>query len=52
MIGDTERDVLAGRAAGMRTCGVTWGVLGSDGLTPHAPDFLVQRFPELLPLLR
>jgi phosphoglycolate phosphatase len=52
MIGDTERDVLAGRAAGMRTCGVTWGVLGSDGLTPHAPDFLVQRFAELLPLLR
>jgi phosphoglycolate phosphatase len=52
MIGDTERDVLAGRAAGMRTCGVTWGVLGSDGLTPHAPDFLVHRFSELLPLLR
>jgi phosphoglycolate phosphatase len=52
MIGDTERDVLAGRAAGMRTCGVTWGVLGSDGLIPHAPDFLLQRFVDLLPLLR
>jgi 2-phosphoglycolate phosphatase len=52
MIGDTERDVLAGRAAGMRTCGVTWGVLGSDGLTPHAPDFMVHRFAELLALLR
>ena len=38
MVGDTERDVLAGRAAGMRTCGVTYGVLGADGLTPHAPD--------------
>ena len=46
MIGDTERDVLAGRAAGMRTCGVTWGVLGADGLSPHAPDFLVDRFAE------
>jgi 2-phosphoglycolate phosphatase len=52
MIGDTERDVLAGRAAGMRTCGVTWGVLGSDGLTPHGPDFLLQQFADLLALLR
>ena len=51
MIGDTERDVLAGRAAGMRTCGVTYGVLGADGLTPHAPDFLVDRFADVWPLL-
>jgi phosphoglycolate phosphatase-like HAD superfamily hydrolase len=51
MVGDTERDVLAGRAAGMRTCGVTYGVLGADGLTPHAPDFLVDRFADLWPLL-
>jgi phosphoglycolate phosphatase len=51
MIGDTERDVLAGRAAGMRTCGVTYGVLGAEGLTPHAPDFLVDRFADLLPLI-
>jgi pyrophosphatase PpaX len=51
MVGDTERDVLAGRAAGMRTCGVTWGVLGADGLTPHAPDFLIDRFADLLPLI-
>ncbi|MCU1281132.1 MAG: pyrophosphatase [bacterium] len=51
MVGDTERDVLAGRAAGMRTCGVTYGVLGVDGLTPHAPDFLVDRFADLWPLI-
>ena len=51
MIGDTDRDVLAGRSAGMRTCGVTWGVLGVDGLRPHAPDFLVDRFPDLWPLI-
>ncbi|HEY2747175.1 MAG TPA: HAD-IA family hydrolase, partial [Polyangia bacterium] len=51
MVGDTERDVLAGRAAGMRTCGVTYGVLGVEGLTPHAPDFLVERFADLWPLL-
>jgi phosphoglycolate phosphatase len=51
MVGDTERDVLAGRAAGMRTCGVTYGVLGAEGLTPHAPDFLIDRFDDLWPLL-
>ena len=51
MVGDTERDVLAGRAAGMRTCGVTYGVLGAEGLTPHAPDFLIDRFAEIWPLL-
>jgi phosphoglycolate phosphatase len=52
MVGDTERDVLAGRAAEMRTCGVTYGVLGADGLAPHAPDWMIERFDELLPLLR
>jgi phosphoglycolate phosphatase len=52
MIGDTERDVLAGRAAGMRTIGVTYGVLGADGLTPHAPDWMIDRFEEILPLIR
>jgi len=51
MVGDTERDVLAGRAAGMRTCGVTYGVLGAEGLMPHAPDFLVEKFADLWPLL-
>ena len=51
MIGDTERDVLAGRAAGMRTCGVTWGVLGAEGLRPLAPDFLISRFSQLLPIV-
>jgi HAD superfamily hydrolase (TIGR01509 family) len=52
MVGDTERDVLAGRAAAMQTCGVTWGVLGAEGLTPHAPDFMIERFDQLWSLLR
>jgi phosphoglycolate phosphatase len=52
MVGDTERDVLAGRAAGMRTCGVTYGVLGADGLKPHAPDWMIDRFADLLPLIQ
>jgi phosphoglycolate phosphatase len=51
MIGDTERDLQAGRAAGMKTCGVGWGVMGHDGLRPHDPDYLISRFDELLGLV-
>lgn len=51
MVGDTDRDLRAGRAAGMRTCGVTYGVLGTEGLSPHAPDALVHRFSDLWALI-
>lgn len=51
MVGDTERDVLAGRAAGMKTCAVSWGVQGAAGLRPHQPDWIIDRFPELLAIL-
>jgi phosphoglycolate phosphatase len=51
MIGDTERDVQAGRAAGMKTCAVGWGVLGHAGLRPHSPDYLISRFTELITIL-
>jgi phosphoglycolate phosphatase len=47
MVGDTERDLMAGRAAGMKTCGVSWGVQGAVGLKPHDPDWLVDRFVEI-----
>jgi len=51
MIGDTDRDLHAGRAAGMKTCAVGWGVLGHEGLRPHGPDYLISRFEELLTIL-
>jgi phosphoglycolate phosphatase len=51
MVGDTERDVLAGRAAGMKTCAVSWGVQGADGLRPHGPDYIIDRFTDVLALL-
>jgi phosphoglycolate phosphatase-like HAD superfamily hydrolase len=52
MVGDTDRDLMAGRAAGMKTCGVTWGVLGEAGLLPHAPDYLIDRFSELIAIVQ
>jgi len=51
MVGDARNDVLAGRAAGTLTCGVTYG-LGVDAFAEHPPDFTVDRFPELFDRIR
>jgi phosphoglycolate phosphatase len=50
MVGDSRHDLIAGRAAGMRTVGVLTGIAGSDDLSPladavlpdigHLPDWL------------
>ncbi len=54
MVGDSARDVAAGRAAGMRTCGVTWGALG-DGMRALAPDWVpdwvIDRMEQILPIV-
>jgi phosphoglycolate phosphatase-like HAD superfamily hydrolase len=51
MVGDSRNDVLAGKNAGARTCGVTYG-LGSDGFASPPPDFTVGRFPDLFDRIR
>ena len=51
MVGDSRNDVLAGRGAGVRSCGVTYG-LGAGGFEEHPPDFTVDRFPELFERIR
>lgn len=52
MVGDSRHDLLAGRAAGMRTLAVLTGVAGADELAPHAdavvPD--IGHLPRLLGL--
>ena len=51
MIGDSAIDVLTGRNAGVRTCGVSWGyATATFHQTP--PDYLIHRFAELEPLVR
>lgn len=52
LVGDTENDVLAGRAAGARTIGVTWGYGGRRRLEAAGVDFLVESPAALEPLLR
>ncbi|MDQ3816501.1 MAG: HAD-IA family hydrolase [Acidobacteriota bacterium] len=47
MIGDSRVDVLAGRAAGMKTCGFTAGFRGRRELEGAGADFLITRFDEL-----
>jgi phosphoglycolate phosphatase len=47
MVGDTAVDVQAGRNAGLRTCGVTYGALSRTELELLRPDLLIDRFEEL-----
>jgi 2-phosphoglycolate phosphatase len=51
-VGDDERDVQAGRAAGMRTVAVAWGYLGlGEPIAAWNADAVIERPNELLQLL-
>jgi phosphoglycolate phosphatase len=44
MIGDTSFDIEMGRAAGVATCAVTYGMQPADTLRALRPSFLIERF--------
>jgi phosphoglycolate phosphatase len=46
MVGDSAVDVKAGRAAGIRTCGVTYGY-APETFEAHPPDHLIDALNEL-----
>jgi phosphoglycolate phosphatase len=48
MVGDTDKDVRAGINAGVSTCAVTYGSLKREELARCSPDFIIDRFPEIL----
>lgn len=51
-VGDDQRDVQAGRAAGMRTVAVAWGYLGlGEPISAWNADAVIERPDELLQLL-
>jgi HAD superfamily hydrolase (TIGR01509 family) len=52
MVGDTPADILAGKAAGTRTCAVTYGFGSRADLLHCAPDALVDHFGEVYRLVR
>lgn len=48
MVGDTARDIHAGRAAGMRTAAVLYGLGARDALMGAAPDHLFEDLEDVL----
>lgn len=48
MVGDTDFDLYMGRAAGVRTCAVTFGCHPRPRLAAARPDHWVERLPDLL----
>jgi HAD superfamily hydrolase (TIGR01509 family) len=51
MVGDTPADVLAGKAAGLKTCAVTYGYSTVEALQQCEPNYFIASFDELLTLV-
>lgn len=51
MVGDTDNDILAGKNAGIATCAVTYGSLTAEQVRLFDPDFVIDSFPQILPLV-
>lgn len=51
MVGDTDYDILAGRAAGLRTCAVAWSELPRDRLLAAQPDHFAEQFTHVVDLI-
>lgn len=51
-VGDSTHDIVAGRAAGMRTVAVLWGPFDRAVLEAERPDHLVAHPSELLEIVR
>jgi len=52
LVGDSTVDVATGRAAGVRTCAVAWGLGTRAALSAAAPDHLCETAAEVVALLR
>jgi phosphoglycolate phosphatase len=50
IVGDSDTDVLTARNAGVKVCGVSYG-LGSRTLTGTPPDAVLRDLRDLVPLL-
>lgn len=50
MVGDSDADVRAGAAAGMRTVGALWGTVDPDALRAGAPTWILSQPTDLLAL--
>ena len=50
-VGDSPYDLRAGRAAGTRTAAVCWGACPRVTLDAESPDYVLERFEDLLELV-
>jgi phosphoglycolate phosphatase len=50
IVGDSRVDVLTGQNAGVKSCGVTWG-MSSHTLAQVSPDYLIRTMEELVPIV-
>lgn len=51
VIGDATYDLLMGKAAGCKVCGVTWGNQSAEKLGTAGPDYIVSGFEEILEIV-
>jgi phosphoglycolate phosphatase-like HAD superfamily hydrolase len=51
VVGDSTKDILMGRAAGMRTCAALFHEVGRDDVLAVRPDFTISNLSELPALL-
>ncbi|MCB4791365.1 MAG: HAD-IA family hydrolase [Elusimicrobia bacterium] len=47
IVGDMESDIIAGKAAKIKTCAVTYGFGKIEDIRKAAPDYLIDSFSEL-----
>jgi len=52
MVGDMDYDILSGKAAGVATCAVTYGLGKREELKRIGPDFMIDDISELKGILR
>jgi HAD superfamily hydrolase (TIGR01509 family) len=51
MVGDTTADILAGKAAGLKTCAVTYGFGSLAEIRQCQPDYTIDTFSDLIRLV-
>ena len=51
-VGDTSGDVEAGKEAGVKTAGISWGLQCEENLAKSKPDILVKNIKELVEIVK
>jgi len=52
MVGDMEVDIKTGKKAGIKTCGVTYGLGKTEDIKASKPDFLINDILQLMGIIK